>query len=120
MAHVNIGLWEALRDGETSIPFQFENADDSKPDLTNATGKCRIKESEYATAELAEASIDSTKSVLATGYVVFTFGPDVSGGELDFDAGFYPLGAELTEQGKSAYHFAVGIFRLKKNVTDVT
>lgn len=120
MAYVNIGTWEALRGGETSIPFQYENADGTYPDLSGAVGKCRVKADETATAELAEATIDSTKSALVTGYVVFTFGPDVSGGELNFDAGYWALGAEVTESGKSAAHIAVGTLHLKQNVTDVT
>lgn len=120
MAYVNIGVWEALRGGETSIPFQFENADGSHPDLTGATGKCRVKTSETAASEEAECTIDSTKSNLADAYVVFTFGPDVSGGELDFDAGYYHLGAEVKELGKSTAHVAVAIFHLKQNVTDIT
>lgn len=120
MAFVNIGVWEAIRGGETSIPFQFENADGSYPDLTGATGKCRVKADEKATAELAEAPIDSTKSALNTAYVVFTFGPDVSGGELDFDAGFWALGAEVKELGKSTAHVARGTLHLQQNVTDIT
>ena len=120
MAFVNIGVWEALRGGETSIPFQFENADGSYPNLTGATGKCRIKADESAAAELAETEIDATKSVPGTGYIVFTFGPDVSGGELDFDAGYWAIGAEIKESGKSTTHIARGTLHLFQNTTDVT